>query len=397
MEQLQKLTVSEITSIIKTTLEESFFGLTVEGEISNFKKASNGHWYFNLKDETAIIRAVVWRSGTASVGFVPVDGMKVVVTGNLTVYPASGNYQINVFSIKQSGLGDILSMLEQRKKHYLELGYFDPEKKKPIPKNPSKVAVITSPTGAALQDILQITGRRNPSMNIIILPAQVQGSDAAHTIACRINQVNLYSLADVMIVGRGGGSIEDLLPFSEDEVIQAIHNSEIPVISAVGHEVDWAISDFAADLRAPTPSAAAELVCERTQDKKEKLKTLVSSMEDSINKTIEKSRLKASVFSCKSAKAHVQNKLFNVRMTLDTSITLLKNNLDSKTELLRSRLENSVQTLNALSPVSVLSRGYAIVTSEDGKTVTDSRQVCNGDKLKIKLKSNGISAVVTEE
>lgn len=396
MEFLEKLTVSEITSIIKTTLEESFFGLTIEGEISNFKRASNGHWYFSLKDEEAVLKAVVWRSAAMKIPFIPSDGMKVVVTGNLTVYPPTGSYQISVFSMKEAGIGDILSLLEERKKAYAKLGYFDESGKKPIPKNPSKVAVITSSTGAALQDILQITGRRNPGMDIIILPAQVQGAEAAHTIACRINQVNLYGLADVMIVGRGGGSIEDLLPFSDDEVIQAIYNSEIPVISAVGHEIDWALSDFVADLRAPTPSAAAELVCERTQDKYQKLIEAVLLLKDSMKKHLDTARLKAAVFSSESAKAHVQNKFFAARMNLESNSDSMKNCMENKLNAVKSNLEKSVSTIEALSPLSVLSRGFAIVTDSKGKTIKDSSMTQSGKDINIKFRTSGIKARVTE-
>lgn len=396
MEFLEKLTVSELTSILKNTIEQAFFGLTIEGEISNFKAASNGHWYFSLKDEQAVLKAVVWRSASVKIPFAPADGMKVVITGNLTVYPPTGSYQISVFSMKEAGIGDILSMLEQRKKEYANLGYFDQSRKKPIPKNPSKVAVITSATGAALQDILQITERRNPSMDIVILPAQVQGSDAAHTIACRIDQVNLYALADVMIVGRGGGSLEDLLPFSDDEVIQAIYRSEIPVISAVGHEIDWALSDFVADLRAPTPSAAAELVCEKTSDRRDKVTDLVRKLEDSVSSKLEKARLSMGSFSRENANALVQNHVFNVRMALEKSVEKLENSVLNRTSNTDARLDKLKDTLKALSPISVLSRGFAIITDKNGKTITQSNQTKTGEAINIKMNTWSMEAEVTE-
>ncbi|MBP5757119.1 MAG: exodeoxyribonuclease VII large subunit, partial [Spirochaetales bacterium] len=197
--QMPKLSVAELTSLIKTTLEGSFYGLTVEGEISGFRPASTGHWYFSLKDKDAVIGCCMWRTSTARVPFKPKDGMKVIVTGNISVFEPRGTYQIICSSMQSAGEGDILAMLEERKRHYDSLGYFDPSLKKPIPKRPAKVAVITSPTGAALQDILQITGRRNGGMDIIILPAIVQGQDAAPSIAARIKEVNEFLLADVMI------------------------------------------------------------------------------------------------------------------------------------------------------------------------------------------------------
>ena len=320
-ETLPKLTVSELTSLIKNTLECSFFGLTVEGEISGFRPASTGHWYFSLKDQGAVIGCCMWRSTIPRVAFKPKDGMKVVVTGALSVFEPRGTYQIICTSMKVAGEGDILAMLEERKRRYDSLGYFDESKKKPIPRRPGRVAVITSPTGAALQDILQITGRRNKGLDIIILPAIVQGADAAISIATRIREVNDFALADVMIVGRGGGSIEDLLPFSEECVIEAIHESQIPVISAVGHEIDWAISDYVADLRAPTPSAAAELVCESSIDQMEKVNQLRADMTEAVVAKLNAVKLRLASFSPENAKAQLENRLNRRRMQLDSLST----------------------------------------------------------------------------
>ena len=395
-ETLPKLTVSELTSLIKNTLECSFFGLTVEGEISGFRPAGTGHWYFSLKDQGSVIGCCMWRSTIPRVAFKPKDGMKVVVTGALSVFEPRGTYQIICTSMKVAGEGDILAMLEERKRRYDSLGYFDESEKKPIPRRPGRVAVITSPTGAALQDILQITGRRNKGLDIIILPAIVQGADAAISIAKRIKEVNDFALADVMIVGRGGGSIEDLLPFSEECVIEAIHESQIPVISAVGHEIDWAISDYVADLRAPTPSAAAELVCESSIDQMEKVNQLRSDMTESMVAKLNAVKLRLASFSPENAKAQLENRLNRRRMMLDSlstdmqhSIHNLLNQRKAKADLLRHKME-------ALSPLAVLDRGYSIVTDKDGRTLKSVSQANAGDNITIRLSDGRILADVQE-
>ena len=395
-ETMPKLTVSELTSLIKNTLECSFFGLTVEGEISGFRPASTGHWYFSLKDQGAVIGCCMWRSTIPRVAFKPKDGMKVVVTGALSVFEPRGTYQIICTSMKVAGEGDILAMLEERKRRYDSLGYFDESKKKPIPRRPGRVAVITSPTGAALQDILQITGRRNKGLDIIILPAIVQGADAAISIAKRIREVNDFALADVMIVGRGGGSIEDLLPFSEECVIEAIHESQIPVISAVGHEIDWAISDYVADLRAPTPSAAAELVCESSIDQMDEVNQLRADMTEAMVAKLNAVKLRLASFSPENARAQLENRLNRRRMMLDSlstdmqhSIHNLLNQRKAKAELLRHKME-------ALSPLAVLDRGYSIVTDKDGRTLKSVSQANAGDNITIRLSDGRILADVQE-
>ncbi|MGP1508257.1 MAG: exodeoxyribonuclease VII large subunit [Sphaerochaeta sp.] len=395
-DKIPKLSVSELTSLIKTTLEGSFYGLTVEGEISGFRPASTGHWYFSLKDSSAVIGCAMWRSSIPRVGFVPKDGMKVTVTGSISVFEPRGTYQIICTSMRVSGEGDILIMLEERKRKYAALGYFDESLKKPIPRRPGKAAVITSPTGAALQDILQITGRRNNGMDIIILPAVVQGAEAAQTIAARIKEANDFLLADVIIVGRGGGSIEDLLPFSEECVIEAIHQSKIPVISAVGHEIDWALSDYVADMRAPTPSAAAELVCESSMDQLEKLNKLRRSMYDSINGKLNEVKLKLSAFSRTGAKAQLDNRLNSFRMALDSSVSEMEHGMKMLVSLRSSKAELLKQKIKALSPLAVLDRGYSIVTDKDGRTIKSVSQTGNGDKIGITMSDGRISASVGE-
>lgn len=395
-EIMPKLTVSELTSLIKNTLEGSFFGLTVEGEISGFRPASTGHWYFSLKDQNAVISCTMWRSTIPRVAFKPKDGLKVVVTGSISVFEPRGTYQIICTSMKIAGEGDILAMLEERKRRYDSLGYFDQDKKKPIPRRPSRVAVITSPTGAALQDILQITGRRNRGLDIIILPAIVQGTDAAASIAARIKEVNDFLLADVMIVGRGGGSIEDLLPFSEECVIEAIHQSGIPVISAVGHEIDWAISDYVADLRAPTPSAAAELVCESVIDQMEKVNQLRADMYEAVLSKLNTIKLRLASFSRENAKAQLESRLNRQRMALDVLTTDMKHSMQTLLSQRKSKAEMLRHKMEALSPLAVLERGYSIVTDRNGKTLKTIDQVKTGDNISIKLSDGRILADVQE-
>ncbi len=393
---LPKLTVSELTSLIKTTLEGSFYNLTVEGEILGLKPASTGHWYFSLKDEGAVISAVIWRSTISRISFVPKDGQRVIVKGSISVYGPRGTYQIICTSMEPFGEGDILAMLEQRKRYYSQLGYFNESLKKPIPKRPNKVAIITSPTGAALQDILQITGRRSPNLDLIILPAVVQGPEAAKSVALRIQEVNDFLLANVIIVGRGGGSLEDLLPFSEDCVIEAIHNSNIPVISAVGHEIDWALSDFVADLRAPTPSAAAELVCESTIEQQAKVENLRASMKESMASRISAIRLRVAAFSRENAKSQLENKLSHNRMRLDYAINTLKREICNLIEVKKSKAQMLSHKIEVLSPLSILDRGYGILTTKEGKTLRSIKQVKTGDKIDITLADGNISACIEE-
>lgn len=396
MESDMQLTVSELTSILKKTLETSFYGLTVTGEVSGFRPASTGHWYFSLKDDKALINAVIWRSTASRMTFVPKDGQMVTVSGSISLYEARGSYQIVCTSIKASGTGDILAMLEERKKKYQAMGWFDPEIKKQIPQRPNKVALITSPTGAALQDMLQITGRRNNGIDIIILPAVVQGDEAAASIAKRIDEVNKFLLADVMIVGRGGGSIEDLLPFSDDIVIKAIHESLIPVISAVGHEIDWALSDYVADMRAPTPSAAAELVCASQSDQMEKIISLRQSMHKSVLAKLNESKLRAKSSDISVMSYRISSRTAEIRMKLESLIGSSEKNLKDKLHKTETKYKTLCASFEALSPYAVLSRGYAIVQDETGKTITDASETKLGSMVNIRMKKGSIKAQVRE-
>ena len=394
MEETLKLTVSELTQMLKQTLESSFFGLTVEGEVSNFTASSSGHWYFNLKDKDSMISATMWRSSVMRLGFVPKDGDRVTVNGSISVYPPRGTYQINCVSMRLSGEGDILAMLEERKRRYASMGWF--ENKKTIPARPERVAVITSSTGAALHDILQVTGRRNAGLDIIILPAQVQGDGAAEQIAARIEEVNMFGLAPVMIVGRGGGSVEDLLPFSDDLVIRAIHESEVPVISAVGHEVDWAISDFVADLRAPTPSAAAELVCGSGMEQLEKVNAIKMSMFETVRGKLRTVRAALDGAGTRASGRLVSNRISNARFALDSHVRELGSAVKAVLSEKHHTLTVQKNILKLVNPKAVLERGYAIVSTDDGRTVRNSSDVEKGQNIRVRLGSGKVGAQVTE-
>src|SRR5450830_1303089 len=259
-EEKNILSVTEITHRIKGVLEMGFSEVWVQGEISNCKNHSSGHLYFTLKDGSASLSAVMWRSRVAQLLFRPNDGMKVIVWGNITVYEPRGNYQIDCLQIQPVGIGELQLAFDRLKQKLSAEGLFDEAHKKPLPEYPEKIGIVTSPTGAAIQDMLNILARRFPALEVIVAPVKVQGIGAAEEIAEAIQDLNSLSDIDVIIVGRGGGSLEDLWAFNEEVVARAIYSSRIPIVSAVGHEIDFSISDFVADLRAPTPSAAAELV-----------------------------------------------------------------------------------------------------------------------------------------
>ena len=264
--EIQILTVSELTKEIRKTLEETFSQVSVIGEISNFKKHVSGHWYFNLKDSDAVINCTMWKGFNQYVFFTPHDGMKVILNGKITVYPPRGNYQIDVRSMKPAGVGELQEAFERLKKKLESEGLFDEVRKRPIPSFPERIGIVTAIDGAAFKDMISVARRRYPLVEIVIAPAKVQGSGAAESIVNSIKLLNDFRKVDVIISGRGGGSLEDLWVFNEEIVARAIFNSKIPVISAVGHEVDFTIADYVADLRAPTPSVAMELATPNAEE-----------------------------------------------------------------------------------------------------------------------------------
>ncbi len=364
--------VTEINNYIKEILEGCLPQLTIEGEISNYRPNSSGHIYFTLKDQTNQISAVMFKSAAYYLDFKPQDGKKVRCTGKISVYGPQGKYQLVITKMQIAGEGDILKMLEERKRRLFNEGLFDESKKKPLPQYPQTIGVITSPNGAALRDILQITKRRNSTVSVIILPAVVQGADAAQSIVNQIRIANEFDLCDVLIVGRGGGSLEDLLPFSEEIVIRAIASSKIPTISAVGHEIDWALSDYAADRRAPTPSAAAELVVPLLSDIKAGLNQYKTEFYNTIKTVTEKYRLMIKTFDPKNLELQFRNIELPFLTRFDNAKTALFQNITQKIQDTRQTIQNSITVLENCSPSTVLKRGYAMVREKDSKKIITS-------------------------
>ena len=389
-------TVSEINHQIRESLESSFFSIKLEGEISGFKPHSSGHLYFSLKDSNSVISAVMFRGYAQYLSFAPKDGMKVQVQGKITVYEPQGKYQLTITKMSISGEGDVLRMLEERKRKLLQEGIFENSHKKNIPLLPNTIGVVTSPTGAALRDILQITKRRNPGVNVVIFPCLVQGEGAAKTIVEQIENANAAKNCDTLIVGRGGGSLEDLLPFSEESVVRAIFNSEIPVISAVGHEIDWSLSDYAADKRAPTPSAAAELAIPQRSDIIQTLKYYQNELYTTISGRVEKIKLTLKTFEPEN----LELKLRSIQQPLLQRLDNAKEELE-ETMLLRIKdtkklIENCTNLLESSSPQTIFNRGYSMVRDKKtGKIIRMSTEVQEGSEIEIIPSKGKIDAKVT--
>ncbi|MDR2480981.1 MAG: exodeoxyribonuclease VII large subunit [Spirochaetaceae bacterium] len=393
-----RFSVSEITNLIKGCLEETFSSVKVEGELSNFKPYPSGHLYFTLKDINAVISAVMFKNSARSLNFKPKDGKTVLAEGRIQVYPPRGGYQLVVETMEElSSTGDILAMLERRKAAFAKEGLFSEERKRPIPRFPETVGVVTSPSGAAIRDILQILSRRAQGIRVIVLSAPVQGAEAAPVIARRIEQANLWRLADVLIIGRGGGSIEDLLPFSEEAVVRAVALSKIPVISAVGHEIDWALSDFAADLRAPTPSAAAELVSEDRLETLSGIRYLTKMMKDTVINRLEMARLLIKPFNAEDLERRFRLILQPRLIRFDDAKETLLNCIDKLVRLRRNRLELVKTALESANPHMVMERGYSIViNTKTGAVVRRAGDVQTGDILSIRPVEGEIKTRVEE-
>jgi exodeoxyribonuclease VII large subunit len=367
----------------------------VEGELSNCKPSTTGHLYFTLKDGAAAISGVMFKNRLRYLAFKPRDGMLLRVKGSLSVYAQRGTYSIVCEEMEQAGAGDILLMLEQRKEKLAAEGLFDEGRKKAIPKFPQAIGVVSSPEGAALQDILNILKRRTGGVKVIVLPAPVQGAEAAEIIARRIEQANQWKLADVLIVGRGGGSLEDLLPFSEERVVSAVAASEIPVVSAVGHEINWALSDFAADLRAPTPSAAAELVSANREEALQSIAMLRDFLYETIRARIERVKLLAKPFSMEDLEYRFRAILQPRLLRFDDAKEGLLTNLQAKVDEYRRRMELARRGLEAGSPLSIMERGFSVAVNErTGKVIRRFTEVKKGDIISIKPLEGIITAAV---
>jgi len=387
------ITITELTRQIKFSLETNFPRVWVEGEISNFKQHTSGHLYFTLKDEGAQLSALMWRSRVANLTFQPEDGMKVIARGSITVYPPRGNYQLDVDQIQPLGLGELQLAFERLKQKLDREGLFDAEHKKPIPEFPECIGLVTSETGAALQDIRSVLSRRHPSVEVILAPVRVQGAGAAEEIADAIKYMNQYDGIDVLIVGRGGGSLEDLWAFNEEIVARAIYASKIPIISAVGHEIDFCIADFVSDLRAPTPSAAAELVVRNRSELLEDIGNLCYTMRGALD--IQLSGLRKQTASLVTSYSFNRPKdlvrEFSQRVDeLERSIGI------SFAHAARTMYQkyNSLQLqLQALNPGGVLKRGYAIVRKK-GRIVSSADLLGFGDEADIQFHEGTVGVKV---
>lgn len=386
MKEKHIYTVSELTKYIRAIVEESFPGVWVEGEISNFIFHSSGHMYFSLRDAGSTIKCAFFKYSNQKLKFKPKDGMKVICHGSVSVYEPRGDYQLIVEGLEPKGIGALQLQFEQLKEKLQKEGLFDEKYKIPIPFLPTRVGVVTSPTGAAIQDILNIVRRRFANIEIIINPVKVQGVDAKDEIAAAIKQFNELKNIDVMIVGRGGGSLEDLWPFNEEVVARAIFASKIPVISAVGHEVDYTISDFVADFRAPTPSAAAELVIPRKEDLVNLIKTALERLNNAILGGLDV--LKEKLDSLKESYVLRQplNYIIQRQQRIDDLIKDISLRINHTVDMSGEKFGRLTSRLEALSPLSILNRGYSITKRlPEGTVLKDAGMLKNGDRVETKL------------
>ena len=368
--------------------------VAVRGEISNYKLYPSGHHYFTLKDEGSALRCVLFKGNAARLRFWPENGMKIIAMGKVSVYPRDGAYQLYCTGLTMDGVGDLYAAFEQLKKKLEAQGLFDPAHKKPIPKFPGTIGIITSSAGAAVHDMLRILRKRYPLSKVRLLPVRVQGVEAPGEIAAAIGYANHYRLADLLIVGRGGGSIEDLWAFNDERVAYAIYHSEIPVISAVGHEPDVTISDYVADLRAATPSNAAELAVPDQDALRQNLDAMSNAMASSLSRQVKAARQHLKVLSASQALRSPTGYLEQ----RSQSVELLKNRLvaaqNQNITRARQRFIAQISKLEAMSPLKVLTRGYSMAQTQRGEVVRSINQVELGERIRIRLSDGTISATV---
>ena len=394
--QYNPITVTDLNKYIKGRIDndEMLNNVLVKGEISNFKNHYTGHMYFTLKDENSLIKCVMFKTYTTHLSFMPKDGMKVIILGGVSVFERDGVYQIYAKAMKEDGLGDLYVAYEELKNKLSNEGLFDEKYKKPIPFMPKTIGVLTSNTGAVIRDIINVSTRRNPNVNIRLYPVPVQGSGAGEKIAEGIELMNKNKLADVLIIGRGGGSIEDLWPFNEEIVARAMFNSEIPIISAVGHETDFTIADFVADLRAPTPSAAAELAVANIDDVRETLKTYNNRYKVSLKKKIELMKMSYEKCMTRQAFKNPTQKINEQYMLIDMKVKSLQNSIILKIKEDKTKFVKEVAKLDALSPLKTLTRGYSIISKQDGRIAKEVKDLSQGEKVSIRLSDGSVDAQV---
>lgn len=389
------ITVSDLNQYIKNKIadDEYLNHVLIKGEISNFKNHYTGHMYFTLKDEKSLIKCIMFKSYAQKLRFMPKDGMKVFILGSVSVFERDGVYQIYAQAMEEDGLGDLYTKYQELKEKLEEQGLFDEIHKKKIPKMPKVVGVLTSQTGSVIKDIINVSTRRNPNVYIRLLPVPVQGEGAAEKIAEGIKYMNDNKLADVLIIARGGGSLEDLWPFNEEIVAHSIYNSEIPVISAVGHETDFTIADFVADLRAPTPSAAAELAVPDIYEVKQKINDNQARLRMALLKKLEFIRMRYDKCMSSSVFREPTRKINEEAIRLDNYIKELEQHIKTKQKEEKTKYIKLVAKLDAYSPLKTLARGYSIVQKE-GKMVKSKKQLNSGEDIEIKLADGEVMAIV---
>ncbi len=387
------ISVSQLNNYIKEKVSQDEFlnNVYIKGEISNFKHHYTGHMYFTLKDENSLIKCVMFKTYTSNLNFVPKDGMKVLILGTVSVYERDGIYQIYCKAMEEDGIGNLYLEYEKLKNKLEMEGLFDKQYKKEIPFMPKVIGVLTSKTGAVIRDIINVSTRRNPNVYIRLLPVPVQGDGAALKIADAIKLMNEKKLADVLILARGGGSLEDLWPFNEEIVARAIVASEIPIISAVGHETDFTIADFVADLRAPTPSAAAELAVANIEDIKINLNGYKNRLAISLNKKLELIKLQyEKIMSSKVFKEPLL-RIQEEYLKIDGALKIINDKMLNKYTESKYLLMNSMSKLDSLSPLKTLGRGYSII-QKDNKVIKSKKELCDGDEVNIRLIDGSIIA-----
>ena len=392
------LSITQLNEYIRSMMDSDLLlsGVSVRGEISNYKCYPSGHHYFTLKDEGASLKCVLFKGNTFRLRFKPENGMKVIAFGRITVYPRDGAYQLYCTSMTVDGVGDLHVAFEQLKKKLEGQGMFDPSHKKPLPQYPGTICIITSPAGAAVHDMLRILNKRYPLVKVKLLPVRVQGQEAPEEIASAIAYANAYDLADLLIVGRGGGSLEDLWAFNTEPVARAIYNSRIPVISAVGHEPDVTISDYVADLRAATPSNASELAVKDQFAIRQRLDQLETSMAAALHVQLAHGRQKLSILrrsAVLSAPDHWVKLKHKELLSLHARLISAAKNGNS---VRRNCFISYAAKLDGMSPLKVLSRGYAVVSGSADKVITSVRQVQTNDELHIQLSDGTICTKVTQ-
>ena len=389
--EIEPITVSDLNRYVKQKIDNDEFlnNVYVRGEISNCKLHYTGHIYFTLKDENSLIKCVMFKSYTPHLTFIPKDGMKVMVFGSVSVFERDGVYQIYAKAMKEDGIGTLYEQFEKLKAKLAAEGLFDESHKKAIPQFPNKIGVLTASTGAVIRDIINVSTRRNPNVHIVLLPVPVQGPTAAEAIVKGIKKMNDENLADVIILGRGGGSLEDLWPFNEEIVARAIYDSEIPIISAVGHETDFSISDFVADLRAPTPSAAAELAVPNVEDVRYTISEIQNKYKILLKKKIELKKMQYE--KCIESKGFKEplNKINESRMIIDNHVKILGNLIKIKMINFETKLTNQMTKIDGLSPLKIMSRGY-LISEKDGKIVKSIKELEKNSVIKLNY-SDGIA------